>query len=59
MVSKLFDKKSSGNVVKSKIIKNKQLAEELHKPNIRNLKREEYSHLLNTIFGLLILQICN
>ena len=59
MVYKLFDKKSSGNVVKSKIIKNKQLAEELHKPNIRNLKREEYSHLLNTIFGLLILQTCN
>ena len=30
---------------------NKELAEELHKPN---LKKEKYTYLLETIFGVLI-----
>ena len=35
MVYKFFDKKTSGGTVKNKIMSNKQLAEELHKPIIR------------------------
>ena len=34
MVYKFFDKKSFGSGVKSKIMSNQQLAEELHKPII-------------------------
>ena len=37
-------KKNSGGVVKSEIMLNQQLAEELHKPNIRKFeKRKVYS----------------
>ena len=35
MVYKFLDKKTSGGTVKNKIMSNKQLAEELHKPIIR------------------------
>ena len=35
MVYKFLDKKSSGGTVKNKIMSNKQLTEELHKPIIR------------------------
>ena len=67
MVYKLFDKESalltnksaSGGAVKCKIISNQQLAEELHKPLLENLKYEKYAHLLKTIFEVLILPICN
>ena len=38
---------------------NQQLADELHKSVIRNLRNEKYAHLLKTIFGALILQTCN
>ena len=37
---KFFDKKTAGNVIKS-IPKNDQLAEELHKPIIRKLKKNK------------------
>ena len=37
MVYNLFDKKSSGGAIKSEIISNQQLAEDLHKPVIRKL----------------------
>ena len=36
MVYRFFDKKTSGGTVKNEIISNKELAEELHKPIIRN-----------------------
>ena len=36
-----------------------QLAEELHKPVLENLKPNNYTRLLKTIFVVLILQICN
>ena len=45
---KFFDKKSSGNGIKN------ELAEELHKPT-----RKKYTHLLQTIFGVETLLICN
>ena len=47
----LFDKTSSGPI-KSKIMSNQQLAEELRKPIIRkNEKRKVYSSFKDNIFG--------
>ena len=60
MVYKFFDKYSAG--IKNKIKQNEQLAEELHKVTIRNsltIAEQKYTNLLNTIFGVLILQIHN
>ena len=58
MVYKCFDKKSSGSVakhVKTKLTpQNQQLAEELHKPIIRNFEKERYKQHLKIIFGVLI-----
>ena len=58
MVYKFFDKKSA-SLDKSKgsgIINepNYQLANELHKPIIRKLKKEKFIHHLKIIFGVLI-----
>ena len=44
MVYKFFDKKTSGSGIKNENISNKELAEELHKPIIRNFKKEKYNH---------------
>ena len=53
MVYKLFDKKSSGSVIKNKSISNKQLAEELNKPVIRKSnKRKVHSHFIDNIWGV-------
>ena len=52
MVYKFFDKKTSGGTVKNKIISNKKLAEELHKPIIRKFnKREVHSPFTDNIWG--------
>ena len=54
MVYKFFDKKSSSGsgVAKNKIKQNMQLAEELHKPIIRNFKkRKVYSRFRDNIWG--------
>ena len=60
MVHKFFDKKSKGSgVANNKIKQNLQLAEELHKPIIRNFKKEQFIQDLKAIFGVLIWQICN
>ena len=53
MVYRFFDKKTSGNGVKS-VPHSEQLAEELSKPIIRKLKKEEHIHHSETIFGVLI-----
>ena len=37
MVYKFFNKKASGGAIKNKIISNKKLAEELHKPIVRKI----------------------
>ena len=50
MVYKFFDKKTAGSGIKS-IPKNEQLAEELHKPIIRKLKKEVYSAFKDNIWG--------
>ena len=52
MVYKFFDKKSSGSGITNKL--NYQLANELDKQIIKNLRKEKCIHLLETIFGVLI-----
>ena len=55
MVYKFFDKKSEGSGVNTKLApQNQQLAEELHKPIIKNLKKERYIQHLKIIYGVLI-----
>ena len=54
MVYKFFDKNSKVSRVNNGIKQNDQLAKELHKPIIKNLKEEKYIHYLKTIFGVLI-----
>ena len=47
LVYKSFYKKSSGSGVKSEIMKRQELAEELHKPINRKLRKNvKYTHLL-------------
>ena len=41
MVYKFFDEKTSSSGIKNKVISNKELAEELHKPIIRNFKKKK------------------
>ena len=55
-VYKFNDKKSSGSFVKSEIMPYQKLAEELNQNESEN---EKYIHLLKTIFGVLMLWICN
>ena len=52
MVYKFFDKKSSGSGIINE--SNYQLANELHKPIIKKLKKEKSIHHLETIFEVLI-----
>ena len=53
-------KKTSGSGANNKIKQNQRLPEELHKPIIRKFKKKKnYIQHLKTIFGVLILQICN
>ena len=52
MVYKFFDKKSKGSGITSE--SNDQLANEIHKPIIKNLKKEKCILHLKTIFGVLI-----
>ena len=54
MVYKFFDKKSKGSGVNIPLEFNEQLAEELHKPIIRNFKKEQFILDLKTIFAELI-----
>ena len=49
IVYKFFDKKSSGSGVN--VTQNQQLANELHKPIIRNATEEEFILHLKIIFG--------
>ena len=64
MVYKFFDKKSKGSGLKENqgnflhysgnLLADSQLANELHKPIIRKLKKEEFTLLLRAVFGVLI-----
>ena len=55
----LADKSASASGIKNEYMSNKELAEDLHKPIIRKLKKERYTHLLKIIFGVLNWLICN
>ena len=59
MVYNFFNKITSGTGIKNENISNKKLAKELQKSIIRKFKKKKCSGLLWTIFGLLILLICN
>ena len=52
MVYKFFDKKSVGSVINKEKSRSLILADELHKPVIRNLKKEKYIHNLKIIYGV-------
>ena len=53
MVYKFFHKKSKGSGIKNEIKKNQQLANELHKPVIRKIKkRKVYSSFKDNIWGV-------
>ena len=48
----MFDKKTSGGMVKNENISNKELAEELHKPIIRKFNnRKVHSPLIDNIWA--------
>ena len=52
MVYKFLDKSTSGSGIKNKIISNKELPEELHKPIIRKFKkRKVHSSFIDNISG--------
>ena len=52
MVYKFFDKRFSGSGIKNENISNKELAEELHKPNIRKFNnRKVHSRFIDNIWG--------
>ena len=52
-VYKFFDKKSKGTGIKNEIKENQQLANELHKPVIRKIKkRKVYSSFKGNIWGI-------
>ena len=52
MVYKFLDKSTSGSGIKNKIISNKELPEELHKPIIRKFKkRKVHSSFIDNIWG--------
>ena len=52
MIYKFFDKKSNESGIKS-VSQNQQLAEEVHKPIIRNLKKESvHSAFKDNIWGV-------
>ena len=63
MVYKFLDKKSTSlpdksaagsGIANNEIKQNLKLAEELHKPIIRNFEKEQFIHDSKTIFGVLI-----
>ena len=59
MVFKFFDKKMIGSSVNVDV-NNEKLAEELHKPIIRKLKKKkQFTQDLKIISGVLIQLICN
>ena len=51
MVYKFFDKKSMGSGINTAKPSSSILADELHKPVLKNLKKEKYIHNLKIIYG--------
>ena len=61
MIYWLFDKKTSVRAIKNENILNKELAEELYKPTIRNFSKKKYTQLLISKFkeGFRFYIMCN
>ena len=59
MVYNFFDKKTSCGAIKTEVMQNEEIAKEYTNQLLENLKKEKYTYLLYTIFGALILQVCN
>ena len=51
MVYKFFDRNFSGSSVNNKIKQNQQLAEELHKPVVKDLKKKSLFFIERQYFG--------
>ena len=58
-IAKNYNKKSIRRNVKSEIITNQQLVEELYKASIRKFEKREVWSLFKDNNGVLILEICN
>ena len=54
-----LEKKTARGAVNNKIMPNRKLTEQLHKPIIKKLKNKKYTHLKEATFEVLILPICN
>ena len=59
MFYSFFDKITTGGTVKNENISNKELAEELYKPIIRQFKKRNVHSTFIEIFGVLILLMCS
>ena len=59
MVDKFFVKKTWVSGFESVIMPNQELDKELKKQLLKDLKNVKYNNHLNTIFGVLILQVWN
>ena len=46
-----LDRSASSSIIKNENVSDTELAEELHKPVIRNLKKQKYTHFLDNIWG--------
>ena len=53
------DKSDSGGETKNENMSAQQLGEELRNTIIRKLKKKKYTYVLQKIFGVLIMPICN
>ena len=51
--------KFASGTAKSEILPNQEVAKVLQNQLLESFKNEKYTHLLNTIFEILILHICN
>ena len=54
VVYKVFDKKTSGSSIENKNISVEELGENYTNQLLETLMKEKYTHLLSTIFGMLI-----
>ena len=54
-----FDQKTASGAVQKEIMQNEELPKNYANKLLENLKNEKYTHPLQTIFGVLILQISN
>ena len=59
MFFNFFDKKTSGGAIKKQIMQNEELAKNYANQVLENLSKEKYIHRSQTIFRMLVLQICN